>query len=123
MDHATFAAPDHEYPSHLQLTLTVTDSGGLTDTRTIRLDPKTVELAFASAPAGLDLGFNGARLPTPFSRTVIQGSANTVGAPTPQTFAGRVYDFGSWSDGGSASHTVTASQDAGYTATYTQRAP
>ena len=69
-----------------------------------------MELSFASAPSGLDLGFNGARLPTPFSRTVIQGSANTVGAPTPQTFAGKVYDFGSWSDGGVASHTITASR-------------
>ena len=30
----SFAAPDHEYPSYLELRLTATDSGGLTDTRT-----------------------------------------------------------------------------------------
>ena len=41
-DHDSFGAPDHEYPSYLELDLTATDSGGLTDTRTIRLDPKTV---------------------------------------------------------------------------------
>ena len=40
----SFQAPDHEYPSHLLLTVTVTDSGGLTDTRTVQLDPKTVAL-------------------------------------------------------------------------------
>ncbi len=123
VNHATFPAPDHEYPSYLQLRLTVRDSGGLTDTRTIRLDPKTVELSFATNPSGLDLGFNGARLPTPFSRSVIQGSANTVGAPTPQTFAGKVYDFGSWSDGGAASHVVTPAGDRAYTASYSARQP
>ena len=123
VDHATFSAPDHEYPSYLELRLTVRDSGGLTDSRTIRLDPKTVELALALVPSGLELGFNGSRLPTPFSRTVIQGSANTVGAPTPQTLAGKLYDFGAWSDGGAASHVITAAPDAGLTATYSARTP
>jgi hypothetical protein len=122
-DDGSFPAPDHEYPSHLDLTLTATDSGGLTDSRTIRLDPKTVDLSFATSPSGLDLGFNGARLPSPFTRSVIQGSANTVSGPSPQTFAGKIYDFGSWSDGGVASHTITANVDGSYTATFTARAP
>ena len=51
----SFSAPDHEYPSYLELELTATDSGGLTDTRTIRLDPKTVVLSMASNPSGLTL--------------------------------------------------------------------
>ena len=42
----SFTAPDHEYPSYLDLKLTVTDSGGLTDTESIRLDPRTVVLTF-----------------------------------------------------------------------------
>ena len=54
----SFAAPDHEYPSYLELELTATDSGGLTDTRTIRLDPKTVVLSLASNPSGLTLSVN-----------------------------------------------------------------
>jgi hypothetical protein len=69
------------------------------------------------------VGFNDSRLPTPFSRTVIQGSANTVGAPTPQTLAGKLYDFGAWSDGGAASHVITAGTNAGYTASYSARTP
>ena len=31
----SFAAPDHEYPSYLELRLTATDAGGLTDTKTL----------------------------------------------------------------------------------------
>jgi len=44
----SFTAPDHEYPSHLELTLTVTDPGGLTSSKTIELYP-----ADPSAPTGL----------------------------------------------------------------------
>ena len=36
----TFNAPDHDSPSYLELRLTATDSGGLKDTQTVRLDPK-----------------------------------------------------------------------------------
>ena len=51
----SFTAPDHEYPSYLELRLTATDAGGLSDTETLRLDPQTVTLTFASSPAGLQL--------------------------------------------------------------------
>ncbi len=120
-DHASFAAPDHEYPSYLELTLTATDSGGLTDTRTIRLDPKTVDLTLRSSPTGLKLAVNAQQKTTPFVCTVIEGSANTLSAVTPQTLAGKTYDFGSWSDGGVGTHNVTATAAGTYTATYTQR--
>jgi hypothetical protein len=116
----SFAAPDHEYPSYLELQLTATDSGGLTDTRTIRLDPKTVVLSVASSPTGLTLSVNGSSSTTPFTRTVIQGSANGVAAPTPQTLASATYDFSAWSDAGAASHTVTADTNRSLTATYTK---
>jgi hypothetical protein len=117
----SFSAPDHEYPSYLELQLTATDSGGLSDTRTIRLDPKTVVLSVASNPSGLTLSVNGTTATAPFSRTVIQGSANGVAAPTPQTLASGTYDFSSWSDGGAASHNVTADTNRSLTATYTKR--
>ena len=117
-DHGSFAAPDHEYPSHLELRLTATDSGGLSDTRTIRLDPKTVDLLLASSPTGLELGLNGSLLRAPFTRTVIQGSVNSISAPSPQSLGGKTYTFGSWSDGGAASHTITADESRGYTAAY-----
>ena len=120
-DHDPIGAPDHEYPSYLELTLTATDSGGLTDTRTIRLDPKTVTLSFASNPSGLALTLNGASFTTPFTKTVIQKSDNGLVAPTPQTLPSGTYDFTSWSDGGARVHQITANANGTFTATFTKR--
>jgi PKD repeat protein len=116
----SFAAPDHEYPSYLELQLTATDSKGLTDTESVRLDPKTVVLSFATAPSGLQLGVNTETATTPFSRTVITGSTNTLSAPTPQTSGGKTYAFSSWSDGGAQSHEIVANTNASFTATYAE---
>ena len=51
----SFDAPDHDYPSHLELTLTATDSQNLSASTTVELDPRTVDLTMASLPAGLQL--------------------------------------------------------------------
>jgi uncharacterized repeat protein (TIGR01451 family) len=113
-----FNAPDHEYPSYLELRLTATDAGGLTDTKSLRLDPRTVDLTFQSSPSGLQLvvgSFTGA---TPFTRTLIEGSNNTISAPSPQTLGGTDYTWASWSDGGAQSHNVIASAAGTYTAAY-----
>ena len=116
----SFTAPDHEYPSHLELVLTATDSLGTQASTAIDLNPKTVVLTFQSAPTGLSLTVNQAASTTSFTRTVIQGSANSVSATTPQTINGLTYNFASWSDGGAQSHTITAPiTNTTYTATYT----
>ncbi|UBU10721.1 LamG-like jellyroll fold domain-containing protein [Nonomuraea gerenzanensis] len=116
----SFQAPDHEYPSHLELRLTVTDAHGLTDTESVLLQPRTVNLTFASSPSGLRLGFNSEQVATPFTRTVIVGSGNSISAPSPQSLGGQSYAFASWSDGGAASHQVVAPATATtYTAAYT----
>jgi glucose/arabinose dehydrogenase len=116
----SFVAPDHEYPSYLELRLTATDSGALTDTKSVRLDPKTVGLTFESQPTGLQLTVGSASGTTPFSRTVIIGSKNSVSAPSPQTLGGSSYQFSSWSDGGAQSHDIVAPAAANtYTANYT----
>jgi PA14 domain len=115
----SFSAPDHEYPSYLELTLTATDPGGLSDTDTVRLDPQTVDLTFQTGPSGLQLAVGGASQAAPFTRTVIVGSNNSVSAPSPQTLGGLSYGFQSWSDGGSQTHQITAPATATtYTATY-----
>jgi glucose/arabinose dehydrogenase len=114
----SFDAPDHEYPSYLELQLTATDSAGLQDTRSVRLDPQTVDLAMRSAPAGLTLAVNTFTATTPFTRTVIRKSSNSISAAASQSLGGSTYIFGSWSDGGAATHEVTATQSATYTATY-----
>ena len=116
----SFIAPDHEYPSHLELRLTATDSGGLSDIRSMRLDPQTVTLNFRTSPTGLGLIFGSDSGTAPFSRTTIVGSKNLLSAPTPQEVNGQVYRFVSWSDGKGQSHEIVAGSSAStYTATYT----
>jgi glucose/arabinose dehydrogenase len=114
----SFSAPDHSYPSWLELRLTATDSGGLTDTETLRLDPQTVTLTFQTIPGGLQLTVGGITGTATFNRTVIVGSANTVSAISPQTKGSKTYFFSSWSDGGAQTHTITAPATA---ATYSAR--
>jgi glucose/arabinose dehydrogenase len=116
----SFNAPDHEYPSYLELTLTATDSGGASASTTVRLDPQTVVLSFQTSPSGLSLAVNQASTATPFTRTVIIGSANSVTATSPQTLNGLSYGYSSWSDGLAQSHTIVApTTNTTYTATYT----
>ena len=121
----SITAPDHEYPCWLELQLTATDSGGLTSTTSVRLDPRTVVLTFKTNPGGLvlsDLGVNEKSHTTPFSVTVVVASANSVSAPSPQPFNKSTYYFNSWSDGGPQSHTITApTLNTTYTATYRKR--
>ena len=114
----SFTAPDHEYPSSLVLVLTVTDSGGLTSTASVTLQPQTVNLTFSTSPSGLQLVLNGASAATPFTRTVIVGSTNTISAPSPQTLNGNSYAFASWSDGGAQTHVIVAGATTTYVATY-----
>ena len=114
----SFNAPDHEYPSYLELWLTATDSGGLQDTKILRLDPRTVVLTFQTNPGGLRLAVNGSEATATFTRTVIIGSTNTISAVSPQTKGKQTYQFSSWSDGGTQTHPITAPATA---ATYTAR--
>jgi hypothetical protein len=115
----SFNAPDHEYPSYLELQLTAIDSGGQSGTTSLELDPQSVTLTFGSNPSGLQLVVNSVPGTTPFTRTVITGSANTISAGSPQTLNATNYVFSSWSDGGAASHNITANTSSTYTATYT----
>ena len=120
---ASFSAPDHEYYSYLEIKLTVTDAGGLTDTKSLTLNPQTVTLNFESTPSGLQLVVGSSSSPTPFPRTVILGSVNSVSAGTPQTLGGTTYYFASWSDGGNQSHLITGTASVTYAATYSLTLP
>lgn len=103
----SFVAPDHQYPSYLELSLTATDSNGVSTTVTRILDPNAVDLTFTAVPSGATLSVGLFTGTAPFTRTVIVGSANTVTAPD-QTLGGHAAAFASWSDGGARSHDITA---------------
>ena len=117
----SFVAPDHEYPSYLELRLTATDAGGLASTASVRLDPQTVDLTFDSLPPGLSLAVGSTSQPTPFVRTAITGSTLSISAPSPQAIGGTAYEFVSWSDGGAQTHTIVANTDGSYMARYQAR--
>jgi hypothetical protein len=116
----SFFAPAHGYPAWLDLTLTATDSNGVSASTTRRLDPRTVNLSFDTVPTGLQVSVNGEVSTAPFTRTVIKGSTNSMTAVTPQVLGGQTYAFQGWSDGGAASHSVLASTAATYTATFAE---
>ena len=117
----SFVAPDHDYPSYLELRLTATDSGGLKNTTSVRLDPRTVDLAFGSQPAGLTLAVGSTSQPTPFTRTAILGSTLSISAPSPQASGGTSYEFVDWSDSGAQTHNIVANGAMSYLATYLVR--
>jgi glucose/arabinose dehydrogenase/PKD repeat protein len=117
----SFVTPDHEFPSHLDLRLTVTDAGGLSDSTSVQLDPRTVALTFGSNPAGVTLAVGSTSQPTPFTRTAILGSTLSMSAPSPQAVGGTAYEFVSWSDGGAQTHNVVANASGSYVGTYRLR--
>jgi glucose/arabinose dehydrogenase len=115
----TFPAPDHEYPSSLSLVLTATDSAGARASTSLQVDPRTVDLTFATSPTGLQLAVGPALVTAPATRTVIVSSSNSVSAPSPQTLGGTSLAFSSWSDGGARVHNLIApATPTTYTATF-----
>ncbi|WP_409490036.1 PQQ-dependent sugar dehydrogenase [Amycolatopsis sp. cmx-11-12] len=106
----SFVAPDHDYPSYLQLTLTATDSSGRTGTKTVDLQPKTVSLDFTSSPNQAMLTVGGTQQRTPFSRTVIAGSTNSISADSPQNLPplNLKHAFTSWAHGGARTQNIVA---------------
>lgn len=113
----SFVAPDHGYPSHLDLTLTVQDAQGATDTKTVSIYPRTVNLTLASNSPGVLLTLNSETVAAPFARTVIEGSQNSVSASN-QTVGATSYTFQSWSDGGAATHNVVVGATTTLTAVF-----
>lgn len=116
----TIAAPEHQAPSFIELTLTATDAAGATATAVRRIDPRTVDMTFRTDPPGLSLvvGPDGDG-PAPIAQSWVVNSQVQAAAPPSQVVDGTEYRFVSWSDGGAATHVITApSLDTTYTATY-----
>lgn len=109
--------------SFLGITVTATDSSGLTTTVTRAFQPTKVNLTFQTVPTGLSL-----ILDNTFTRvaptTVVswQDWRLAVRAPD-QTVGGVPFVFQSWSDGGARDHTIlTPGAPATFTATFVRAA-
>lgn len=103
-----------------EITLTVTDSNGLTGSQTVLVYPQKVNLSFTSVPAGRTVYFNGVDYPqkTPFVYDELIGLTQNVEVRN-ELVNGTQYNFASWSDGGAAAHPITANADQSYEATFT----
>lgn len=124
VDSGSFDAPDHEYPSHLELRLTATDSHQTARTTTIELQPKTSEIMADSSPDGVPLFVAGDERASPSRVTVIRNGSVTVSAPLATTIGGQRHHFLTWSDGGPRTHAVTAAgPDVALLATFTSDEP
>jgi PKD repeat protein len=116
----SFTAPDHGNDTAMEICLTVTDSGNLSDTECMDLLPNTVVYTFNTNPSGFQIVYEGASYTTPFTATPIVNSHQTIIAPQVQQHR----SFSSWSDGGSSSHAITiAVTPQTYLATYVNIAP
>jgi hypothetical protein len=120
----SFQAPDHEYPSYLELRLDAALPGGGSVTDAVELDPQTVDLTFASDPTGLEVVVGSTPGTAPITRTVIVGSTVSVSAAATQQQSATTYEFSSWSDGGARSHDLVApATPTTYTARYVAAGP
>jgi hypothetical protein len=75
------------------------------------LRPETVDLRFVPSPSDLKIRVNGKTFGGPESLTSWVGYDLNVAAPRQRDRYGRVWAFKSWSDGGPATHTISAPED------------
>lgn len=113
-------APQHDYPSYIEVVLSVADERGLAGVTTLKIQPRTVDLALGSDPPGVKLLAGSASDLAPFTAPAIDGSDILLSAPATATIGGRSYDFAGWSDGGDRAHPIHVGPGpAAYTASYT----
>lgn len=115
---SSFLAPEHDFPSYIEVTLNAVDGRGLSGSETVRIDPRTVDLEVRSDPVGVPLTAGLVAGPSPLSLTAIEGSNVVLAAPQTAQLNGMTYTWEGWSDGGARVHTVLADESAGYTALY-----
>jgi hypothetical protein len=96
-----------------RITLTATDSDGVSKTTTRDVRPHVIAIKLRTDPKGLPLSFDGAQQATPSSIKSIAGFVRSLGIVATPGFT-----FSQWSDGGAASHDVAPLRDTTYTASF-----
>lgn len=114
----SFPVTDHGDFTYFVIYLTVTDSGGLTNTKQVTITPNRVNISFNSIPPGIIIAIDSGTGTAPFTHSVPTGSSHVVYASSPQSPGGSPKVFSSWSDGGVQQHALLANADATYTVTF-----
>ena len=113
------SAPDHPYPSRIQLRLDAKDSHGTVRSTSVELQPQPTTLTVASVPAGVPITVGDTAVPSPSATTLIRGGSMTLSAPATWKAGATRYRFGSWNDGSlQRSRDVVVTDPATVTATY-----
>lgn len=116
-----FVAPQHDYPSYIEVVLRTADDRGLSGVVTRKINPRTVDLSLGSNPPGISLRAGSTSASTPFTAAEIDGAEILISAPAIASVGGREYAFQGWSDGGARSHPIPVGPDpAQYTASYSE---
>ncbi|MCW2988514.1 MAG: sugar dehydrogenase [Solirubrobacterales bacterium] len=115
---ASFLAPEHDYPSFIEVKFTATDSRGLSASQTVKMEPEAVELTIGSNPPGIPLTIGVSTETSPFEFTAIKGAHITLSAPQTATVGGTTYSWTGWSDGGARTHTIAVVEPTTYKADY-----
>jgi hypothetical protein len=123
----TFTIPttghDFSGDTRYRITLTVTDSDGLMNTKSVVVYPEKVNITLGSqsldlTPLSLELKLDGIPHATPFVYDTLINFQHTIEA-SDQASGTSKFTFSSWSDGGAQQHTIVVpSTDATYTATF-----
>jgi glucose/arabinose dehydrogenase len=101
--------------------LTATDSGGLSTTTFVDVQPTVTQISVTTNVPGITSGLtlDGVPITTPYTVDGVAGLDRPVSAPASVDVDGVTYDFVSWSDGGDATHTIsTPVAPTTFTATY-----
>jgi len=93
-----------------RLTVTATSAAGLSTTQRLTLQLQIGTLSLATSPAGLQLTIDGEPLTAPGTIDSIVGLRRHISAVDHQIVGGIFHRFIDWSNGGAASHVVSATQ-------------
>jgi glucose/arabinose dehydrogenase len=123
----TFVVPTtgEESPvTWFEIRVTGNDTNGLSTTEVVNIYPEKSHFTLNTNVPGLGLIIDGKPIDPnsmPLVTEGVVGFQREIEAPMTQTLAGKVYQFTSWSDGGTNKHFITTPQtDTTYTANYVE---
>jgi hypothetical protein len=99
--------------------LTVTDSSGLTSTKSVDVRPRLVTMTGNANDPTATFTVDGIPHTGSYTENAVVGVQHVISAPSSQFTSNGQLVFGNWSDGGAATHTVvTPGTATTYTVTY-----
>jgi glucose/arabinose dehydrogenase len=116
----TLSTNDHNVDTTwYRFTVTVTDTSGLSTTRSTNIRPNLVTLRFDSNQPGATYTIDGIPRTGVYTEQAVVGVVRVLDAPSPQTVNGAELTFNNWSDGGAQQHQIsTPATDTTYTVTF-----